>query len=396
MGGERLVRDRKFDINVYNTDQSKLNWNNFYLTTLPLETIFAPENYGPGKFQFEPITEYTGEYDGRHRLAAYYAMLDLAFSMLGQHLRTVGGVRYEKSDQKVTGLTADPTIPFSKARVDKGDLLPSANMTYVIDDRANLRLAYGRSVNRPEFREMADVKYYDFDEFQNVRGNPDLTRATIDSYDARFEFFPGTGEVLAVSYFYKAINDAIEIRLIPEPTRWVRTWFNSPNGVNKGWEMEARKSLGFLGDYFAGFTVTANYTCVESAIEYVDQKTAQDGSHIVRTLHRPMQGQAPWMVNLSLLFTEPTLGTDFSVLFNRIGRRMSSVGDSRYEDVYEEPRHSLDVSVTQNLKWFKAKLSAKDILAQDEVFTMGPPDFREPHSRIEQAPTYSLSLSLGL
>lgn len=396
VGGETYSRDRDFTIRAFAADHSKLSPANYYLTTLPLETIFSPENFGTGKLQFQEVTDYTGEYRGEHSLQAYFAMLDWPFAVKGRQFHAVGGVRFEDSDQRVTGETADPTMPFSRARIDKRDLLPSLNLTYRINELTNLRLAYGRSLNRPEFREMADVKYYDFDEFQNVRGNPNLTRATMNSYDVRLEVFPNIGEVIAVSYFYKDITDAVEIRLIPEPTRWVRTWFNSPNGKNQGVEVELRKSLGLVNDYLKNLTVIGNYTRVSSAIEYLDKKTAQDGSHIIRVMNRPMQGQAPWVANVGLMFAEPRLNASLTLLYNRVGRRISAVGDSRYEDIYEEPRHGLDLSVTQDFRSLRAKFSAKDMVADDRVYTMGPRAFHGSHSRFEAAPTYSLSVSIAL
>jgi outer membrane receptor protein involved in Fe transport len=409
-GWGTTLRRRTFDIKVYFSDMMKIDWRNWYIVTLPLDSIFDPSNYGAGKFQFVPMTQYTGEYDGVHRVNAGYTMIDLPFRISGQRFRLVGGTRIEESNQDVDATTANPLNPSSSADIKKTDVLPSANLTYLVTDDVNLRIAYSRSVNRPGFREMADVKYYDFDEFQNVIGNPKLERATIENYDVRFEVFPGVGDVVAVSYFYKKIEDAIEIRLIPEPTRWVRTWFNSPNGTNHGWEIEVRKSFGFITPYLANFLFTGNYTRVESAIEYVDKKTAQDGSPIIRTLTRPMQGQSPWMANASLLFAEPSFGTTINILYNKIGRRLASVGDNRFLDVYEEPRDVWDVALTQELPGrLNLKFTANDLGAHDEKFTMGPdgweraPDYYgnvstdpEPHSQIRRGTTYSISVSASL
>jgi len=396
-GYHHKYRKREFDIAVYHSDQSKLHWSNWHLVLLPLDEIFLPDNYGAGKFRFLPMTQYTGAYDGRHRINAFYGMADVPFTLLGQRFRAAGGLRIEDSNQIVDGETADPLKPFTTATVNKTDMLPSANLTYAVNDITNFRLAFSHSVNRPEFREMADVKYYDFNEFQNVNGNPKLKRAFIRNYDMRLEVFPGPAEVLAISYFYKDLEDAIEIRLIPEPTRFVRTWFNSPNGKNHGYEIEVRKSLGFLTGFLNDIMITMNYTRVTSEIEYVDKKTAPDGSHIIRTLTRPMQGQSPWMMNAGVMVTAPYTGTTFNILYNKIGRRLVSVGDSRYEDVYEEPRNVVDIAITQRISaWLGAKFTVQDLTADDLVHTMGPADFSGPHSTISRSSTYGLSLSFKL
>src|SRR5262249_36255371 len=206
------------------------------------------------------------------------------------------------------------------------DGLPSVNATWIARDDMNVRLAYGRSVNRPEFREMSNVLYYDFDQEQNVQGNPNLKRARIDNYDVRLEWFPHVGEVLAGSFFYKKIDDAIEEELIPSPERFVRTWFNSPDGENHGIELEVRKGLGFVAPTLHNFSLTGNYTRIWSAIKYTDAHTNSMGQAIYEERERVMQGQSPWSVNASLLFVVPQAGTSVNVLYSKVGRRLDAVG----------------------------------------------------------------------
>lgn len=395
-GGLHERRERDFTVDAFATTTRNLDWrNNYELPILPLETIFDPDNYGPGKFTFDPITQFTGDYDAEHRLTSAYAMLDFPFELVGRRFRLVGGARLEDSDQQVNTVT-DPDLPDPEpfqARVDKKDILPSLNLTYSITDDANLRVAYSQSVNRPEFREMANVRFYDFDRIQNVQGNPGLTRALIRNYDVRFELFPDIGEVLAVSYFYKDIDNAIEERLIASPDRFTRTWFNSPRGSNQGYEVEARKSFGFLGDYFSNFSLTGNFTQVWSEIEYRDVNT-DVYPPVVSTKTRDMQGQSPWMINLSFMFTEPSLGTTFNILFNKIGRRLDAVMDDRDDDIYEEPYGVVDVAVTQDLPWgAKTKFAVRNIFGTDKKFTRGPDE--EPYSELSAAQEFALSLSVN-
>jgi hypothetical protein len=375
----------------------------------PIDRIFRPENYEPGLFKFEPITVFTGEYDGEHDLSAYYGMVDVPTRVFGQGLRIAGGARVEDSDQKVNTIKAvDDPVPF-QARIDERDVLPSVNLTYQLTRRSNVRLAYYRSVNRPEFREMANVIYFDLDNNQLVQGNAALERAVIRNYDVRVEWFPGLGEVLAASYFYKDLKNAIEEELIPSPERYVRTWFNSENGRNFGYELEARQSLGFLGggmrklgawmggtaDYTSNFTAIVNYTKVESEIEYVDEHTDADGNPIREIRTRMMQGQSPWMFNASLLFNEPRLDFSVNLLFNRFGRRLDAVGDERDQDVYEEPRDRWDLAFAKGItRWSRMKFTIKDMTADDEVLTSGPDG--SVFERTKVGTTYSLSLSFNL
>jgi len=389
------VRERQFSVEAWYTDRSFTESPYSAYALLPPEEIFAPEHYGADaegtlKFQFAPWTDLTGEYSGKHDLFAYYAMVDAPFRILGQRFRTSGGLRVEHSDQKVytTLLVADPTdSPETDARIDEVDVLPSFNLTYLVNDLINLRLAYYQAVNRPEFREMSNVKYFDFQRLRNVKGQPGLERAEIENYDVRLEFFPSMGDVLAASYFYKTLSNAIEEQLLANPDRFVQSWFNSENGKNYGFELELRKELGFLfWDYLENIVFGANYTRVFSSVEF------EDPPHSGHYNVRPLQGQAPWMTNLSLTFTEPRLGTTLSVLYNRFGRRLDGVGDARELDVYEEGSDLYDVALSQEVPGgAKLKFSIRNLTGEDDLFTWG--SSRRMQERVRRGTTYGLSLS---
>jgi TonB-dependent receptor len=385
-------KDRTFDAEAYSTDPSSVRQPNYGLLVLPIDSVFAAVNYGSKMFTFVPVTVFTGAYDARQRLGAWYVMGDYAFDVGRLRTRITGGARTEDSRQEVNTVAAidDPT-PFT-ALVDEKDVLPSAALTLSPVSAVNLRLAHSRSVNRPEFREMANVLYYDLENTQNVIGNPYLQRALIRNYDARLEAFPAEGQVLAVSYFHKDIENAIEEKLIPAPDRYTRTWFNSPNGKNYGWEVEVRQSLGIVHRFVRAFSLAGNYTRVHSAIEYEESQTNELGEHIITTAERVMQGQAPWTANLSLLFSEPAWGTSVNVLFNKVGRRLDAVGDTRDEDVYEEPRTLVDVAVTQHLaKGFETKLAVKNVGAKEIEFTSGP--LREEYATVSVGTEYAISFA---
>jgi hypothetical protein len=394
-GASYAVRERGFSVEAWFTDRAYTDVAYSSLAILPPNEIFAPENYGYDedgnlKFLFSPWTDLTGEYDAKHDLFCYYGMIDAPFSVLGQRFRAVGGARVEHSDQKVntTVLVSDTSEdPASEARIDEVDVLPSLNLTYLVTDLMNLRLAYYQSVNRPEFREMSNVKYFDFQRLRNVQGQPGLERAEIENFDVRLEFFPEIGEVIAASYFHKTLTNAIEEQLLANPDRFVQSWFNSQKGKNYGYEVEVRKAMGFLfWNYLDNLVLGANYTRVYSSVEYEDPPKSGNYSE------RPLQGQAPWMVNASLTFSEPKLGTTLSVLYNRFGRRLDGVGDARELDIYEESSDLIDVAVTQDIPGgVKFKFSVRNLTGEDDVFTWG--SSTRLQERISLGTTYGLSLS---
>jgi TonB-dependent receptor len=362
----------------------------------PIETIFDADHYGANLFNFVLSSAFTGDYTGVHDLTAWYGMADGAFRIAGLSFSAAGGARVEDSRQQVDSpKSAEEPDVIQTAVVDKRDVLPSANLTWQATRSTALRLGYFASVNRPEFREMANVGYRDYDRNQNVIGNPELTRATIRNYDVRLEWFPGVGEVLAASWFYKDLTDAIEEQLLPSPDKYVRTWFNSPTGQNFGYELEARKNLGFVWGGLEDLVLQANYTRVESEVEYTDSYTDPLGNPITETKTRTMQGQAPYTVNAGLTYSVPDIGLSMSFLFNRFGRRLDAVGDTRDEDIYEESRDVYDFALTEEFRpWMRLKLSVKDIAADDVVYTFGQTG--SIWEQIKVGTTYAISLSFNL
>ena len=66
-----------------------------------------------------------------------------------------------------------------------------------------IRAAYGLSVNRPEFRELAPFYFVDFDLNAGIYGNPAIKQAYIHNFDLRFEHYPSPNETFNIGVFYK-------------------------------------------------------------------------------------------------------------------------------------------------------------------------------------------------
>jgi outer membrane receptor protein involved in Fe transport len=384
------VESRKADyrIRYFNVQADYMGGASSDLTTLPLDRIYDPSHFGPGKFLFQESSRASDSYRASQNLSAGYIMVDAPFRILQEKFRLVGGARLERVTQSLSvPTTLDPGGPVETSELKNSDLLPSANLTYAMNDFTNLRVAYSHSVNRPEFRELAPTLFFDFVKYEIVGGNPNLKRSVAKNYDVRLEVFPDIGELLAVSYFRKEIIDAIEQQLIQTTVR-TRSWFNSPKAVNWGWEFEVRKSLSFLGGYFKHFSITGNYTRIFSKVEFTET-TGNSERTITRLAYRPMQGQSPYMVNVSLLFVEPTLKTSVNVLYNESGRRLDAVGFLA-SDIYEEPRGVLDLSISQPL-WsgFEVKLTARNITNKEKMLTRD----RTLYEQTAMGTTYSLQLS---
>jgi hypothetical protein len=113
------------------------------------------------------------------------------------------------------------------------DVFPGINLVQSVGANSNIRLGYSTTVNRPEFRELAEFEFTDVVGSRAVRGNPNLKRALIQNVDARWETFPGGRGVLSASVFYKYFDQPIE-RVVIAAANPIVTFQNSDHARNFG------------------------------------------------------------------------------------------------------------------------------------------------------------------
>ncbi|MFP4460325.1 MAG: TonB-dependent receptor domain-containing protein [Candidatus Zixiibacteriota bacterium] len=344
------------------------------------EEIFTQENIGSANgFAFEENTRPTDNYEASQHLTAGYVMVDMP---LLKKLRFVGGVRGENSDQIVE--TFDPFLPnpqIVEGRVNNLDFMPAASFTYKLSDDMNIRASVSQTVSRPSFRELSEFEFTDIGGHA-VIGNAELKRTTIQNYDFRWEFYPGIAENIAIAVLYKNFQNPIEVSIV-NATEKTLSWRNAESAKNYGFEFEIRKALGFINPYLAPFSVTGNFTLIQSKIEL-------DGSGPETTQERELQGQSPYVVNAMLGYSDPNTYTEATMSYNIQGRRIEEVGSFSVPDVYEEESAKLDFVVSQPLsKKIKAKFSASNLLDPYREYTQGD----ETVSRYKTGRSYSLGLS---
>jgi hypothetical protein len=71
----------------------------------------------------------------------------------------------------------------------------------------------------------------------------------------------------------------------------------------------------------------------------------ETGTFIPTTLSRPLEGQAPYVLNLGLNWGSSGGGWTAGVFYNRIGERLTAAGGSGVPDIYLQPRNSVDASL---------------------------------------------------
>lgn len=361
-GGLLRDRARTFDVRRFRflpSDQVDTTVN----LSDPPEILFQTQNIAPRVFELRESTRSTDNYLADHNIYASYLMLDLPITAKWQ---VMTGVRLESSDQTVT--TYDPFSASQKAieaNLKTLDWLPGLNVAYRLTERMNLRLAASRTITRPDFRELAPFEFTDFVGGRTILGNPELERTQIDNFDFRWEAFPQIGGVLAVSAFYKRFQKPIE--QIVQPQAEVRITYENAEGANNyGLELEARQNLGVLTEALRKFSMNTNAALISSQVVLPEDLGIQTSSE------RPLQGQCPYIVNVSIGFEDPTWGISSAIAYNIFGRRLSEVGNHGVPDVYEQPRGQLDVSFSRTVaNYFKFSVSAKNLLDPYVHFNQG-------------------------
>jgi TonB-dependent receptor len=353
---------------------------------LGAEKIFAQANITPDKIELREITRSTDTYDASHEIYAGYGMADVT---LGKKWRFIGGLRAENSRQNLR--TFDPFAPNLSpivTRLETTDPLPSASVVYSMQPSMNLRAGFSRTLNRPEFRELAPFQFTDISGRSTLYGNPNLQRSRINNVDVRWEWFRGE-DLFAASFFHKAFDHPIE-RVLFYAGDVLTSFYNTDRATNNGLELEVRKNLGFLSPRLATWSVYSNYSRIASDVRIGDIPGV-----ILTSKERPLQGQAGYIFNCVAEFTHPRWGSDWRVLYNLVGPRISEVGATLQPDVYEQPNHFLDLSFGQRFKrWerIQLRISAQNLLDRPITHLQGSQVFY----RYSLGRTFSLGLSFDV
>jgi outer membrane receptor protein involved in Fe transport len=323
----------------------------------PAEELFASDNLVPGQIELREVTRFTDTYDATQKIYASYGMADIT---LAQKVRFIGGVRYERSDQFLT--TFDPNAPQlepRETRLDNRDALPSISAVYIMRPTMNLRASFSRTVNRPEFRELAPFQFTDISGRSTLFGNPDLRQTKINNFDARWEWFPSGVDLFAASFFHKKFDEPIE-RVLYWSADVLTSWFNVDEATNKGLELEVKKNLGFLSDGLENFSFYGNFSLIDSNVII-----GEIPGVILTSQERPMQGQADYLFNSMLEYNNPAWLMHFRLLYNLVGNRITEVGANRQPDVIEQPNHFLDFSFAKrfnNFDRWQIKFTGQNLL----------------------------------
>ncbi len=321
---------------------------------LPVDQIFTDSNINlTDGIKLSEVTSLSDSYNASNNQVSGYISARLP---LTSKINLYTGLRVEKNVQKLSSFKQGTTTPVNIVR-DTLNFFPSANLAVTLNKKNTLRVAYGLSVNRPEFRELAPFYFVDFDMNAGIYGNPAVKQAYIHNFDLRFEHYPSPNETFNIGAFYKHFSNPIEMVIIGNnPTQY--TFENVRSAFSYGVEMDVRKSLGFISGA-ENFSIILNATLIKSKVQFAAGELNRD---------RALQGQSPYMVNAGLFYYNDNNGLMLTLLYNVIGKRIVAAGrpsPNQWEDIpdiYELPDNRLDLAVSKRLnKKIEIKAGIKDI-----------------------------------
>ena len=360
------ANDLKLKVGAYVENKSRnfdARWLSYtYVGNPNLKNDFLTQSIGE-LFKVENINNVSGfkpnegtnpndKYNANNQLLASFVNASLPIDKFKFNF----GVMAEYFNQSLESADQNGLINVSLVNLN---ILPSINTVYYLNDKNLLRFAYGKTVNRPEFRELAPFVYYDFMYDVNIVGNPDLKSCLIDNLDLRFEKYPSSSETISLGLFYKNFLNPIENYVVPVGLSQQFFLNNAAKASNKGIEFEYRKSLenNFQSKFLKKISMNINASYIISNVDLGSDSTlSQDRK-------RPLQGQSPYIINMGLLYDDAKKGLTVNMSYNIFGERIAFVGNDIFPTVYEMPRHAVDLTVVKEFsKRFTMKFGISDLL----------------------------------
>jgi TonB-dependent receptor len=357
-------KDRTFD--ARNLGYTRANSSQFdqSLIYVSIDSLFHPTNINHTTgIRIDEQTNPSDSYSADNNLLAGYAQLSVPITA---RIRIAGGVRIEDHTQQFSSATlTDDAIDTLKNNIS---ILPSAYFAYNFSERMLVRFAYGKTVNRPEFRELAPFGFYDFNYNMVKKGNPALKDAQIHNFDLRWEYYPTPNEIIMAGVFYKRFINTIESSFVPGAGTGgskIFTYTNADMAISRGIELEMRKSLdGLTGNQLVDkLFLVFNTAIIDSRVELGEAGLGQSYTE------RPMQGQSPYIVNLGLYYSNPGPNFHITFLYNVIGKRIFMIGYDDYAEIYEMPRNLIDLTITKGIgEKMELKFGIRDFLNNESRY----------------------------
>lgn len=281
--------------------------------------------------------------------------------------------------------------------IDELKVLPMASVAYRPIEGMTMRAVYSETVSRPSFRELAYYASIVPGISDRLVGNPLLDLSEVQSVDGRVEYFWGdVGDLLAVSVFYKTIQDPIELIVLrdfsvldPFFSGPFRVYRNNENEAKLlGMEMEGRVTLSILGaigdrgrfgDWESGsspldyFSIGGNFAYIDASVDrsqfeiglaspfYAASRQDLAAGRVQAAglpTTRRLYNQPEWTANADVTFDQPDWGSKVTLSVFAISDVLNAAGSANLStggvaigyvlDEYVDSFYQLDLVLSQS------------------------------------------------
>ncbi|MEX0720800.1 MAG: TonB-dependent receptor [Balneolaceae bacterium] len=409
-GGKYTSKDRERISDQYYHRFDGVNQTNLIIQNLPGEHVktqsgfysienfiepgFNKNNYLDGMYIFglglsrdrarefqEAINEDLGYYNrrlsammnnhwAREELSAGYILSEIN---IGSRLMILPGVRYEYDHSEYTahvgqiGYLTDEegnTVNDSTTTREMGHWFPMVHMRLNLLKGLDLRLAWTKSANRPNFDQVVPRERIHVEDSDVRRGITGLKPAIATNYDAFLNYYTNKFGLISVGGYYKKIDDLIYDRNVtifrpleiglPEFTTGynLREPYNNPHSTTlKGVEVEWQSNFLNMPSPLNGLMLNINYSRIWSETQYHQfQVERQPGVGIVGI----DTFRVARMVLQSDHIANMTVGYDYKGFSGRVsmlyqGETLTSVGSRPENDSFTHALFRWDASFRQRI-----------------------------------------------
>ena len=281
---------------------------------------------------------------------------------LNENFIISGGLKFERTHQRVTYDTniASSTVD-GPSEIDRSYILPSFNLKYNFNENSIFRLAASQTYTFPQFKETAPFKYQDVS--FSSQGNPNLKPSDNYNFDAKYEYYFSSSELVSFTGFYKMIKDPISRSEIPSGGNTL-TYLNvGDNASIYGLELEARKNiLKSKDESNKDFSLNAglNASFLVSKVDLDSNSIAQ-----FQQASSELEGATPFLMNADITYNQKFENKELtsSIVFNYFSDRVYSIGTRGFENIIEKGIPTLDLVSSLKLgEKYSLKLKATNLL----------------------------------
>ena len=283
---------------------------------------------------------------------ALYGKAKIGFDVGTFPIEGVLGVRVVKTDSDLVGKSLVNGVYVDTPISSRGtDVLPSASFKATLREGVIGRLAYAKTLTRPNFAQLNPGTAYtasngNTNQATASGGNPNLKPFTGQNLDAALEYYFSPTGMVSATVFRHNFDGYVVNTVVDETFQGVNYQttrpFNSDKGHLQGLELAYQQFFDNLPGWLSGFGVQANATYTEGGVTSSTDPSLKD---------KDFAGLSKYSYNVVGLYEKSGVSARLAYNWRSkyvlvYGERPGNAGTSPARDLVAAPLSSLDGSIS--------------------------------------------------